>query len=300
MSKTISFALLVFLLLACKEEPKEIHATLMSSKTKRVLVLSEKLPEKQFKEQGFRPEELRILRNEIYARRGYIFNSKDLTEYFTAFEWYQPRHKGKEIDSHLSEIDKHNIQVIANYEQELKEYPWIFKPYEEFTFEDFLASIPEFVFPLNFDAVEYKDEEALDRFYALDNEKSQKFPLSYGSPFGKIIINDSLTAIALSAASDLHVYHTVVIVDAQGNELDYFEVALPVESTSDAHYLEEDFVGEDTTTYTKTIINEDFTRVVTGWHTISHIDSLGNLSKDEYSDTITIVSEIKEITQFLE
>jgi|WetSurMetagenome_2_1015567.scaffolds.fasta_scaffold00022_10 hypothetical protein len=35
-------------------------------------------------------KELRLLRNEIYARRGRTFESKDLREYFARFDWYRP------------------------------------------------------------------------------------------------------------------------------------------------------------------------------------------------------------------
>lgn len=35
-------------------------------------------------------EELRLLRNTIYAQHGYAFNSSDLNEYFSQFSWYMP------------------------------------------------------------------------------------------------------------------------------------------------------------------------------------------------------------------
>lgn len=39
---------------------------------------------------GFSKEQLRIARNEIYARRGRFFKSDDLKAYFSKFAWYKP------------------------------------------------------------------------------------------------------------------------------------------------------------------------------------------------------------------
>ena len=35
-------------------------------------------------------EDLRLLRNTVYAQYGYVFKSKDLQDYFSQFEWYMP------------------------------------------------------------------------------------------------------------------------------------------------------------------------------------------------------------------
>ncbi len=39
---------------------------------------------------GLFVEDLRVLRNEIYAKRGRVFKDKKLQEYFAAQAWYQP------------------------------------------------------------------------------------------------------------------------------------------------------------------------------------------------------------------
>jgi hypothetical protein len=39
---------------------------------------------------GLTAAQLRIARNEIYARHGYIFESPDLRDHFAAFSWYHP------------------------------------------------------------------------------------------------------------------------------------------------------------------------------------------------------------------
>jgi hypothetical protein len=58
-------------------------------------------------------EDLRMLRNEIYARHGRVFTStksKDLQKYFEAQPWYKPNPDFK--DDQLSEIEFKNIAVI--------------------------------------------------------------------------------------------------------------------------------------------------------------------------------------------
>lgn len=60
-------------------------------------------------------EGLRIMRNWIFARHGYKFKSQDLREYFSQFSWYNPRYD--DVNSQLSEIELHNIEVIKQYEK---------------------------------------------------------------------------------------------------------------------------------------------------------------------------------------
>ncbi|MDQ4122612.1 MAG: YARHG domain-containing protein [Acidobacteriota bacterium] len=63
---------------------------------------------------GMFTEDLRVLRNEIYARRGKVFKSKDLKEYFETQSWYKPDPNFK--DEMLSEIEKKNLAVIKEAE----------------------------------------------------------------------------------------------------------------------------------------------------------------------------------------
>ena len=59
-------------------------------------------------------EELRIMRNYIFARHGYIFKSPDLTEYFSQYPWYDPRYTNVTAD--LNETELKNIDFIKRYE----------------------------------------------------------------------------------------------------------------------------------------------------------------------------------------
>jgi hypothetical protein len=58
--------------------------------------------------------ELRLLRNTIYAKYGYIFRSKDLQNHFSQFEWY--RGTKNNVDDEFTERDKKNIGLIQKIE----------------------------------------------------------------------------------------------------------------------------------------------------------------------------------------
>lgn len=64
---------------------------------------------------------LRLMRNFILARRGYVFQSKDLKEYFGKEPWYRPAENNDEIQ--LSLLERLNIELIkyreATYDNEV-------------------------------------------------------------------------------------------------------------------------------------------------------------------------------------
>lgn len=64
--------------------------------------------------QGKSKEELRIMRNWIYARHGYIFQSPDLTEYFSKYPWYSP--SSKNVTGEMNKTELQNINIIKSYE----------------------------------------------------------------------------------------------------------------------------------------------------------------------------------------
>ncbi|TFV70861.1 YARHG domain-containing protein [Bradyrhizobium frederickii] len=57
-------------------------------------------------------DELRLARNEIFARRGRYFNSPDLTARFSKFAWYAPR----TWDPQLNDVEQANVALIDRYE----------------------------------------------------------------------------------------------------------------------------------------------------------------------------------------
>ena len=66
---------------------------------------------------GLSLHELRLLRNEIYARHGRIFRTEWLSQYF----WNQPWYLGNENfkDEELSANDKLNVETIVKYENRI-------------------------------------------------------------------------------------------------------------------------------------------------------------------------------------
>ena len=62
---------------------------------------------------GFSKSELRLARNEIYARHGFVFQSDDLRAYFKSQDWYIP---DSSFSGNLSSIEKSNVDFIKSYE----------------------------------------------------------------------------------------------------------------------------------------------------------------------------------------
>ena len=59
------------------------------------------------------PAQLRIARNEIFARRGRFFRDPALAEYFGRFSWYRPY----AWDVPLNAVEQANVALIASVER---------------------------------------------------------------------------------------------------------------------------------------------------------------------------------------
>ena len=68
---------------------------------------------------GLSLHELRLLRNEIYARHGRMFRAEWLQQYFYFQPWYNPDENFK--DEELSGNDKANVETIVRYENKIHE-----------------------------------------------------------------------------------------------------------------------------------------------------------------------------------
>ncbi|MCD8348540.1 MAG: YARHG domain-containing protein, partial [Lachnospiraceae bacterium] len=72
---------------------------------------------------GYSLSELRLIRNEIFALHGRMFQSEDLQEYFNQKSWYTALYTPEEFDanmfSYLNEYEKANLNVIIAYEESL-------------------------------------------------------------------------------------------------------------------------------------------------------------------------------------
>ena len=110
MKKTIILYLIFSSLVACRNEKKQ--DTILDNPD---LESSEKVFTVEELE-GKTYEQLRILRNEIFARKGYVFKDETLNAYFAKQDWYKPN-KGKEIV--LDSIEKENIKILKAAEAKL-------------------------------------------------------------------------------------------------------------------------------------------------------------------------------------
>jgi hypothetical protein len=64
--------------------------------------------------QGLNKWDLKVMRNEIFARHGYIFKTQEMKDYFGTQPWYAPRYAN--IESMLSDTEKKNVKFIQSYE----------------------------------------------------------------------------------------------------------------------------------------------------------------------------------------
>ena len=60
-------------------------------------------------------KELRLMKNEIFARYNYIFKSEDLRFHFGPKDWYMPENNN--VDNCLTDIEKKNIELISKLEK---------------------------------------------------------------------------------------------------------------------------------------------------------------------------------------
>jgi hypothetical protein len=62
--------------------------------------------------------DLKIMRNEIFARHGFIFKTPDMAGYFSRQSWY--RGTSRDVTARLSATERGNIAVIKSYEEGLR------------------------------------------------------------------------------------------------------------------------------------------------------------------------------------
>ncbi|MEE3466832.1 MAG: YARHG domain-containing protein [Eubacterium sp.] len=66
---------------------------------------------------GMTKNELRLARNEIYARHGFIFGKDDLKQFFGGKSWYTPTVAAEKFnESSLNKYEKENVTFIVNRE----------------------------------------------------------------------------------------------------------------------------------------------------------------------------------------
>lgn len=88
--------------------------------------------------------ELDLMRNEIFARKGYVFSNKDYQDYFESCSWYTPAQNNNNII--LSDVETYNVELLKQRAKEITLAKNKIKDYlnkirnKEIVLEDFYAT----------------------------------------------------------------------------------------------------------------------------------------------------------------
>lgn len=87
--------------------------------------------------------QLTLMRNEIFARRGFVFSDHDLRMYFYSKPWYQPTVAGADFDSSVfNEYEYSNVKLIKIYEKRALGVPFS----QDNPYRDYYDSWRDYVF----------------------------------------------------------------------------------------------------------------------------------------------------------
>lgn len=102
--------------ITCDEEP-DLTITLDNYSIEDVILNSDMHLYTMEELMDFSRDELRLIRNGIFALNGRTFVEEDLSNYYSQFDWYNPVPKGAIIDySSLSECQRKNVNLIKELE----------------------------------------------------------------------------------------------------------------------------------------------------------------------------------------
>ena len=71
---------------------------------------------------------LRVMRNSILAKHGYMFSSRDLADYFASQPWFSPRPSNDEVLDELSLVESLNIELIKCEEAKADKDRYVTEP----------------------------------------------------------------------------------------------------------------------------------------------------------------------------
>ena len=69
----------------------------------------------------FSPEVLKLIRNELYARHGHVFQNRKLIEYFNSRDWYGVALSANRPETPLTPVESFNVKMIQIAERHLKD-----------------------------------------------------------------------------------------------------------------------------------------------------------------------------------
>ncbi|WP_289056016.1 YARHG domain-containing protein [Carboxylicivirga marina] len=216
---------LIVLIIGCNKTEKVITSEIKAPYTNEPIVLTKRFSESNLFLERLDLSELRLLRNEIYARKGYQFKSKDLSEHFSNFDWYDPKYNSTEIESYLTKIDSLNINEVQKAERKIKENEdkkrrrkeW----FDSFTLLDLMNEIPDIIYLADEGFWNgFSDEEWTNFYHFRDNEEALLNKLKMNKPIaGKIKMNDSIYIIMYTSASDLESFTSFKLMNVNGSTI---------------------------------------------------------------------------------
>jgi len=217
--KKYLFVLLI-VLIGCQPQNEIVVSSFVKIPgTTNSVTISEHLSDSIIDLKKLSSAQLTMLKNEIYARKGYEFNIKDDKELFSKFDWYKPKYDLFDIDEHLSSVDVSNIAKIDKtikivIEQEVKAAKQA--KYDSFTYSEFIGLIPEITIPYKREW-EYKNRYQWSNLCSKESELIDKFAKT--PIVGKIVVNDSIIVIENSHAGDYEVYTNYELVNIKGTPI---------------------------------------------------------------------------------
>lgn len=204
----IIYTLLGLFIMSCQNDSKQVISVINYPKTDKSIVISSKIDSVVIKEMT--PTNLRLLRNEIFARHGYIFMSKELTRYFSNFDWYNPTTTANKIDNKLTEIDRYNISLIKSAENyhSKNDIKW------DNQLQAYLDLIPKIKLPFHFKCEEGFKIPELD----YENNFITEYRPEGASIIGKLYQNQFEAALIYGYPADIF-YPIISVIDKTGKEL---------------------------------------------------------------------------------
>ena len=170
--------------------------------------------------EGMTFENLRILRNEIFARKGYRFSSKDLIDYFTEYEWYKAQYDANEVSKLLNDLDKVNIQTLSDYQATYSK-----------GFEGYARSVPQIPLPFDFDCSK--------GFGPLKNSISAELLTRYshnrGTLVGKLFEKENRIGLIYGYPADVFL-PVLVIFDLKGKVLEKIQLLESMDCAGDRYF----------------------------------------------------------------
>lgn len=205
--KNIIFLFIVLSVCSCRNNSQHSSSVIISPQTNQKIILSAKMDSLELSH--LTKSNLRLLRNEIFARHGYIFKSQELTDYFSTFGWYKPNLTIEKVYKQLTKIDRYNISLIKAIEKEKKQnsIKW------ESEIQLYLDLIPKIELPIDFNCENGFDIPELD----YDVDLIKKYKPEGTTIIGKLYQNKEEVAILYGYAADIF-YPLISVIDKSGKE----------------------------------------------------------------------------------